>query len=495
MTVHKLASNTLWNLFGQILPLLLAVAVIPMLIKSMGVSRYGFLTLAWVLIGYAGLFDFGISRAMTRLVAKHVADGDKAAADQVARAGSSFMLLFGFVVGLLLFGFSEVLVDRWLKVQTELKGEAINSLRLLALSVPIVLLTAAYRGVLEAHQAFKPLAMIRVVMGALTYLGPLLALTLSKRLEVVVGTIVLMRVLANYLHARVCQQSTQYHYRWNVPDRVVTKKLFALGGWMSVSNIVSPVMTYMDRFILGGMVTIELVAYYATPYDMITRVMILPYAFMGALFPVLAGMGSDHERIQKTYSTTIRILFLLMLPITFTAIVLAHPIMELWLGGTFALHGAPVLQLLALGVMANTLAQAPANLIQSAGNPKWMALLHIIELPLFLFAIWFFTTRYGIVGTAFSWSLRMVIDSVILHLLVDHKLTKFNFSMAQLVSAVAVSIAFLVAAFIPYSLVQRLIVCSVGLTGFVFFAWFLVLTTEDKSLFTTLMTRRSAMTS
>lgn len=495
MTSQKIASNTFWNLLGQILPLFLAIAVIPLLIKSMGVERYGFLTLAWVLIGYAGLFDFGISRAMTRLVARAVADGDSIGATHVARAGTSFMLLFGSSIGLLLFGFSDILVHRWLTVPPDVTQEAINALRLLALSAPVVLLTAAYRGVLEAHQAFKRLALIRVMMGTLTYLGPLLAMSFSTRLEVIVGTIVVMRVLANYLHARACYRSTRYQYRWNLPSLQVTRNLFALGGWMSVSNIVSPIMTYMDRFILGGLVAIELVAYYATPYDMITKFMILPYAFMGALFPVLAGMGNDQDRIQRTYSTTIRVLFLLMLPATFATIVLAHPVMELWLGGSFAEHGAPVLQILAVGVLANTLAQAPANLIQSAGNPKWMAITHLVELPLFLFGIWFFTTRYGIVGTALSWAFRMVIDCVILYVLVHRNVSKFSFSAMQCIGALLAGTLLLLIAFVPHTLAHRLIACGVGLIGFTAAAWYALITPEEKTLLAKAIGKRSLFAS
>lgn len=489
MTARKLAHNTLWNLAGQVLPLVLAVAVIPLLVKGMGVPRYGFLTLAWVLIGYAGLFDFGISRAMTRLVAKHFAEGDNRGALEIAGAGSSFMVLFGTVIGSLLFLASPFIVDRWLKVPPEILGEAVNSLRVLAFSVPVVLLTGAYRGILEAHQQFKRLTMIRLLMGVLTYLGPLAALLFSQRLEVVVGTIVVMRFVANFLHARLCRQAVGFVFRFAMPDQTSTRRLFALGGWMSVSNIVSPIMSYMDRFILGGLVAIELVAYYATPYDMITKVMVFPQAFMVALFPVLAGMSGDLVAVRQTYTTTLRILFILMWPISFGAIVLAYPVMHLWLGATFAEHSAPVLQLLAIGVFANTLAQAPANLIQSIGQPKWMAITHLIELPLFLFAIWFFTKHFGLSGTAFAWAARMVLDAAILFVLAGSKLAKPNFSRSGLALTGLIGTAGLLAGFAPYSTAQAVAVFAAGLAGFLVLSWCCLLTADDKQVFLKLKRR------
>jgi len=487
----KLAHNVIWNLAGQILPLIIAVVAVPILIKYMGMGRYGFLTLAWVLIGYAGLFDFGISRAMTRLVAVHLAGGDEKGASHIATVGASFMIIFGIAVGLLLLIFSNLIVSHWLNVPPELQTEALNSLRFLALSVPVVLLTAAYRGILEAHLAFKQVAIIRVAMGLATYLGPLAVLAFSVRLEAVVGIVVLMRVVANYVHARVCRSTTHFIYHWAVPDRGTTRQLFSLGGWISVSNFVSPLMTYMDRFILGGMVSIQSVVYYATPYDMITRLMVLPSSLMGVLFPVVSGMARDPIRARATYTATIRALYVLMFPIAFIAIVLAAPLLKIWLGDDFSRHATPVLQLLAIGVLANTLAQAPASMIQGIGNPKLMAITHVIELPLFLLAIWYLTNHYGIVGTAFSWTARTVVDGVVLYVLAGRKLVKPEFSTAGVLLATLITIALLGLGFLPNTVSESLIACAIGLITFGFFAWFGVLTAVDRANFSKLFQRVS----
>src|SRR5450759_1913386 len=64
-----IAKNTLINLFGQVLPLLVGIITIPMLIKGLGIERFGILTLAWIVIGYFGLFDLGLGRALTQIIA------------------------------------------------------------------------------------------------------------------------------------------------------------------------------------------------------------------------------------------------------------------------------------------------------------------------------------------------------------------------------------------------------------------------------------------
>src|SRR6202030_3302179 len=72
-----LARNTVWNLIGNGAPLIVAVFSIPILIHGLGKDRFGVLTLAWALIGYASLFDIGLGRALTQLAARKLGAGEE----------------------------------------------------------------------------------------------------------------------------------------------------------------------------------------------------------------------------------------------------------------------------------------------------------------------------------------------------------------------------------------------------------------------------------
>src|SRR5690348_387114 len=68
-----LARNTGWNLFGQFAPMVVAVFVIPRIIRALGTDRFGALSIAWMVVGYFSLFDLGLGRALTNLVAQKLA--------------------------------------------------------------------------------------------------------------------------------------------------------------------------------------------------------------------------------------------------------------------------------------------------------------------------------------------------------------------------------------------------------------------------------------
>ena len=68
--------NAAHNLFGQGLPLVIAFYCIPQLITVLGVERFGFLTLIWVVVGYLSIFDLGLGQALTKLVAEKIGQGE-----------------------------------------------------------------------------------------------------------------------------------------------------------------------------------------------------------------------------------------------------------------------------------------------------------------------------------------------------------------------------------------------------------------------------------
>lgn len=271
-----LARNSIWNLIGFGAPMAVAVFSIPILIRDLGKDRFGVLTLAWALIGYANLFDLGLGRALTQFVAKKLGAGEDREVPAVVWTSLFLMLLLG-VLGAMVVGFlSPWLVHRALNVPAALQREALQSFYLLALSIPLVICTAGLRGLLEAHQRFVLVNALRVPMGVFTFAGPLFVLPFSRSLVPVVATLVAVRIAVWAAHLLVCLRVLPELGRSLVWDRSIVGPMLRFGGWMTVSNVVSPLMVTIDRFFIGAMVSMAAVAYYATPYELITKFLFLP---------------------------------------------------------------------------------------------------------------------------------------------------------------------------------------------------------------------------
>src|SRR3954471_19479567 len=199
-----LARNTIWNLLGTLLPMSVAVVSIPPLIRALGLDRFGLLSLAWVIIGYFSLFDVGIGRALTKLVAEKLGAHEDHSIPPMAWTSLLLLFLLGTLGGVFTFVISPGLVNGMLKIPASLRHEALLSFYLLALSIPTVTVTSGLRGILEAQQRFRLLNLIRIPMSIFSFAGLLLALPFSHSLVPVITILVVGRVLGLLAHFFAC---------------------------------------------------------------------------------------------------------------------------------------------------------------------------------------------------------------------------------------------------------------------------------------------------
>jgi O-antigen/teichoic acid export membrane protein len=475
----RVAKNTIYNLFGYGIPLIVAVVFIPLLIKGLGDEKFGILNLAWVVIGYFSFFDFGIGRTLTKIVAEKI--GLNRIEEIPGMFWTSFflMLVVSLIGTLLLIFFSPSLVYNFFSISKELQEESINTFYALALSIPIVTTTAGLRGVLEAYQKFGIINSIRVILGVFTFLGPLICLAFTKSLFWIVIFLILIRIVVWMLYLIQCVKvniniKSQFKF-----DSELIKPVLKLSGWMTVSNIVGPLITYLDRFLIGALLSVAAITYYATPYEVVTKLFVIPTALVGVLFPAFsATFINQPELSKKLFLKGNKFIFIFLYPIILLIITFAYEGMELWLGGKFAEKSSLVLQLLAVGVLLNSFAFLPFTFLQGIGRPDIPAKINLIELPFYLLAMWFAIKQLGINGAAVVFSLLFFINTLI-QFFVVHKIigTRFKFKL-RFLSFLFLAIV-LIVPFIITSIFLKIIFASGTLLFFVFIVYrFLVLDEE-----------------
>src|SRR5215472_14388084 len=106
-----LARNTTLSIVGLALPMAAGLVAIPPLVRLLGVDRFGVLSLAWIVIGYFSLFDLGMGRALTKLVADKLASNEEESIPALAWTSLVLLLLLGVVGGLV-----TLLISRWLVI-------------------------------------------------------------------------------------------------------------------------------------------------------------------------------------------------------------------------------------------------------------------------------------------------------------------------------------------------------------------------------------------
>jgi len=412
---HRLVVNSLLNAVGQGVPILVAIGSVPLLLRGLGTERTGLLTLSWSVIGYASLFDFGLGRALTQVVAErrqqHATDGDL---PRVVSSTLAAMLLIACVAGIVMLAVARWAASAGLNVSPQLQGETLGAARLLAIGIPVVVLTSGFRGILEAYERFDLANAVRVPIGISTFLGPLVAMPFTHSLAWAVGVLLAARVAGLVaLIALVRRVAPKLMRRPSVTHSSLGS-VMRFGAWMTVSNILSPLMSSADRFFISAMISASVVAYYTAPYEMVTRLMaMLALAVATSLFPAFA-RAADVASARALLGRGVRLITTTFVPVIVLVLVLAPTILRLWLGAAFARESTAILRILAVGILMNGFAQAPFAMIQARGRADLTAKIHLAELPFYVASVLYLIRTDGIKGAAIAWTLRVSVEAVVL---------------------------------------------------------------------------------
>ncbi|PWU17262.1 MAG: hypothetical protein C5B49_09270, partial [Bdellovibrio sp.] len=324
------------------------------------------------------------------------------------------MAALGLLAGVILVAISPLVVESVFHLQGELGEETLRSLYWLAVSVPLLTLTSGLKGLLESLDRFAAVNGLRVAMGVFNYLSPFLIFPWSQGLDAVVAILVFGRLIFFLCHIFLSLQAYPPLLVYREIHFSVLRPLFSHGGWITVSNVVGPIMVYFDRFILSSFVTMTLVAFYTTPYEVLTKLWIIPLAVSAAAFPLMAAATDKPAELTAVYSRSLRYTLLVTWPAVTVIFLLAPWGLLHWLGPEFATHSGAIARILVIGIFVNCLAMMPAALLQATRRAKWLGFTHLAELPFYLAAVVGAAKFFGVEGVALVWTLRAAADAVIL---------------------------------------------------------------------------------
>ena len=479
---RQLLGNSGLNLVGQVLPMLAALVAIPLLVHGLGTARFGILAIAWALVGYLTFLDLGLGRGITKEVAELTSAGREAEVPRVFWSGMIGMLALA-VAGATGFGLAAgPLVEDVLNIPAHLRGEARTAFYLLSASLPFVITSNGFRGLLEAQLRFGLVNAIRIPMGLMSFLGPVAMLPLSDGIVAPVSALVASRVLAWAAFAATSLRTTPQLWGRRDLDRSQLGRLLRYGGWVTVSSVIGPLMLTFDRFVVGALVSLSAITYYTTPYDAVTRLLFVPAALMSVAFPLFAAaLARGRENVGFDVGNTLRYIALVMVPLS-TALVAAAPyLLDAWLGGRFPTESSLTLQLLAIGLFINSLAMVPFALLQAAGRPDLPAKLHLVELPAYFAVLVVSVRAYGVDGAAVAWVVRAGVDAVLLFVIVSRTVpTAYATARGSLIGASVATLILVLLTLVPAE--PRLLVGGGLLLIFLPVAWSTMLAHDERAL-------------
>lgn len=408
-------SNVAWNVAGLAAPLVVALLCVPRLLQGLGSERFGLLALAWALTAISGLFDLGIGRSATRLIAAQLGRGDGSRVASTLAAATRIAAWAGLAGAVLLAGAAAMGAHRLIRYEAALDSEVLQATLLLALVIPLQTLIATYRGASEACQQFRGISLVRMALGVANFAAPLAVAQYSSNLALLVLALLLARVAALVAYRLLAWQAVPSTVDAPPLSAQERRALLQSGGWYSVSAVVSPVLVHADRFVIGALLSAAAVSTYAVPFDVIMQLLIVVTAVSTVAFPSITHqLQTDAASARAQFDHWLLIVAGAMAAVTALVAWWLPALLNAWIGSALPAEAVSVGRWLCLGVWINALGSMYFAWLHAHGRFRATALLHLVELPLYLAVLVLLLKQLGVTGAAIAWALRVGFDSAML---------------------------------------------------------------------------------
>lgn len=408
----RLSVNALLQIGSQVLPLLAGAVAIPLLYKRIGRDEFGVFTIGLSALGLFSLLDLGLGRAAVRFMSRAFADRDFTAAASVAVHSALILFLFSLVLSAASFCAVPIAAAHWFHAAPEIHQPLKQCLYILILALPLAGLTSVFRAVLEAKEKFLVISIIQVFLGVLTYIVPLALSFATNDVRFIIGGAVACRGFAFVAFFVAAIIAWQGSFPWSKVDLKAQKEFRHFSLWMVVSNIVGSSIVYGDRALLVKMFGLTEIPFYNVPLELLGRLMIVVNSAATVAFPALSRAADSKDLFEDVYVTLTTLLSILT-GLALLGLSLLTPLgLHWWLGDDFRDHSTVTVRVLLVGVAFQTLNVFALASLNARGFARPITYMHLVETPIYFWALYRCGSVFGLTGVAVVWSSRLLLEYI-----------------------------------------------------------------------------------
>ena len=460
-----LAKNSAYSFIGIILPILAGLIAIPFILDELEEEQFGLLILLWSTISYITVLDFGLNRAATRYFSQNIGQLNERENLSLLISSIVFVLVIGFLIGLILYNGSEFLVSTIFEEESRISLLADKCFKLISFFSPVLVLMPTVSSFLKSYQNFKWLSFVNSINGVMNYIIPVIALLMSFSLFDIIKVLLAAKVVTLLALIAGSMKYLEFSVFSFSGVKLVKdlKKLIKFGSWVSVSNILAPLFEYLDRFIIASFITVSAVAIYGTPLEVIVKVGMIAVSVSGVLFAAISNsIEHDLKKTEKIINKGLDVITLLTYPIIVTAVLFAEEGLTVWVGEGISREGAIVLKIVGIGILFKCTTNISIAFLHSVNKPSVTAKIHLIEFIVYAVLLFVFANLFGLIGVAIAHAGRLILDNILMGYFAQKYSTGMNLLFLRNSGIIGILILTMIPAFIvPNTYIK--------------FAWWLVL--------------------
>ena len=319
------------------LNILIGLVYTPWMIRSIGKADYGLYTLAISVISLF-VFDFGLSSAVTRFVAKYLAEGRQDRANQLISVTYRLYVIASIVVFVLLLGVF-FFIPQIYKGLTEEELMKFKVLYVIAasysvLSFPFIPLD----GIIAANEKFIQLKLCNLAHKLFIVLTMSCCLILGFGLYALVIVNAVAGVFTIILKLLVVKRFTLVRVIWGFWDRDMFKAIIAFSIWVTVSALAQRLVLNLCPSILGIVSDSQSIAVFGVAMTIEGYVYTFASAINGLFLPRVTQLDTNQgsDSILGLMIKVGRIQFLILGAILTVFVCCGQNFINAWIGEEYA---------------------------------------------------------------------------------------------------------------------------------------------------------------
>lgn len=185
-------------------------------------------------------------------------------------------------------------------------------------------------------------------------------------------------------------------------DRELAREILNYGKWITLSGIFVFLYSQGDDAFIGWFLGSSALGFYQIAYQFSSAPATeVTQIFSRVLFPLYSNIQDDIQSLSNAYYTALKLIFVLVFPMTVGIVTVARPFVSLFLG-TKWLPTVTVLQILAVWGLVRAASSASGPLFKAIGNPDYPTKIQAINAILLALLIYPLTNAFGLNGTALA---------------------------------------------------------------------------------------------
>lgn len=493
----RLGRNAIANLAGALLPSLVYLWSVPLTLHYLGNQGYGIFALLTSVVGYFAVMDLNVTSGALKYVAQHHAREELTQVDEVISLGLAFCVGVGLLGMTILLALAPWFVEDAVSVPVDLRADTTLALRLAGVGFLFSQIQGFLQGVPQALQRYDVSSGVESAFGVAV---PVITVTLLGA-GFGLSTVMLARAGLTICNAGVLWAMV----RRLLPDftlrrasRMVAGKMAGFVGYSYLARLSSVSYQEGDKLLLGVLSGPAMVALYAVPQALVQRIFSLTYRLGAVTMPAASALGAlgRSAEVSNMALGAARYTLFVNASAVLLLVVFSHPLLSLWLGAGRGDSIAPLLTVLLLGAVFNSMTNVPSLVNDGLGHPRLTGRFAIVHAVLGLAVASVAIARWGATGAAVSQCLMSVLMMMVFNVYVAGRTVPWSvgdYLRVVLVPSLPV-LLFAVASVAHGNVVASRQVMFAGapamMLGLGAYGYFLVLRPEDRNrLFTQLRGR------